>query len=177
MYTHVQDIKNGNTEVFNKCYEHFHPRLTGYIYKHTRSRFLTEETVQMTFVKLWENRASLSDTHDISSQLFRIAKSTLIDLLRKEAVRQSQEMTDAVLNNLDNSMYVHPRPEQKDELSFVLKGIEHLPPICSQVFKLSRFEGLSYQQIADQLAISPKTVETHIHRAIRQLKGIIGFFF
>src|SRR5215467_2678208 len=96
--TQVKLIKEGNRLVYSKVFEEYHLKLYQYIYRYTQSAWYAEETVQLTFVKLWEKRENLSEEHDISTQLFRIAKSTLIDLLRKESLRCTQELSDTFIS-------------------------------------------------------------------------------
>lgn len=167
MQISVQQIQSGNINSFEKVYQQYHTKLYYYALKHTQSTYLSEETVQLTFIKMWENRRLLSPHFDLSVQLFRIAKSTMIDLLRKERtagrflVQPVEEMPE---------FPVEAGTDYKEELSQVEAWIEELSPVRRTVFKLSRFEELSHKEIAEQLSISPKTVENHIGRAIRQLK-------
>jgi RNA polymerase sigma-70 factor (ECF subfamily) len=74
--------------------------------------------------------------------------------------------------NADETMALSVETDivHKDELSHVEALIEELSPVRKKVFKLSRFEELSHKEIAEQLSISPKTVENHIGRALLQLK-------
>ena len=65
----------------------------------------------------------------------------------------------------------------KEELGTVLSAIEELPEQCQQVFKLSRFNNLSHNEISAQLSISPKTIETHISKALKYLRKSISMFF
>ena len=163
--TQVKLIKEGNRLVYSKVFEEYHLKLYQYIYKHTQSAWYAEETVQLTFVKLWDKREQLSEQHDISTQLFRIAKSILIDLLRKETLRHTQELSDTFIS-------ASPAEEElvyKDQLQNVLAAIEELPAQSRQVFKLSRLNDLSHKEISQQLSISPKTIEGHISRALRSL--------
>ena len=170
---HVKEIKEGNRLAYSKVFEEYHLKLYQYIYKHTQSAWYAEETVQLTFVKLWDKREQLSEDHDISTQLFRIAKSTLIDLLRKETLRHTVELSDTFIS-------ASPAEEDlvyKDQLQNVLAAIEELPAQSRQVFKLSRLGDLSHKEISQQLSISPKTIEGHITRALKYLrKGLISLF-
>jgi len=167
--TQVKLIKEGNRLVYSKVFEEYHLKLYQYIYRYTQSAWYAEETVQLTFVKLWEKRETLSEQHDISTQLFRIAKSTLIDLLRKETLRCTHELSDTFISG--------PQAEEKiiykEQLENVLTAIEELPSQSRQVFKLSRLGDLSHKDISQQLSISPKTIEGHISRALKSLRKSI----
>ena len=69
-----------------------------------------------------------------------------------------------------NSSDLQDEEEQKELLNQVVLAIDELPPRCSEIFKLSRFEGLKYQEIADHLEISLKTVEVQMGKALRVLR-------
>jgi RNA polymerase sigma-70 factor (ECF subfamily) len=171
--TQVKLIKEGNRLVYSRVFEEYHLKLYQYIYKYTQSAWYAEETVQLTFVKLWDKREQLSEDHDISTQLFRIAKSILIDLLRKESLRHTLELSDTFIS----ASPVEESLVYKDQLQNVLAAIEELPTQSRQVFKLSRLGDLSHKEISQQLSISPKTIEGHISRALKSLrKGLISLF-
>lgn len=169
----LQDIKNGNPDSFRAMYQEYHAKLYYYAYKHTQSEYLAEETVQLSFIKLWEKRASLSDNYDLSAQLFRIAKSIMIDLIRKQQVQQTHQHAFAETA----PQYTETNLAPKYTLHKVYDRIEQLAPLRRLVFKLNRFEGLSHKEIAEKLSISPKTVENQILRAVRQLKDALMLVF
>jgi RNA polymerase sigma-70 factor (ECF subfamily) len=171
--TQVKLIKEGNRLAYSKVFEEYHLKLYQYIYKYTRSTWYAEETVQLSFVKLWEKRETLSEEHDISTQLFRIAKSTLIDLLRKESLRCTRELSDTFITGSQ----VEETIIYKEQLQNALSAIEELPSQSRTVFKLSRLGDLSHKDISEQLSISPKTVEGHISRALKSIrKSILTLF-
>ena len=168
----VKEIKEGNRLAYSKVFEEYHQKLYQYIYNYTQSAWLAEEKVQLTFIKLWEKRESLSDAYDISTQLFRIAKSTVIDLLRKEKVRDTQELSDIYISATEHERIIH-----KEALQQVLSAVEELPAQSKQVFTMSRLGDLTHKEISTHLSISPKTIEGHITKALKYLrKGLASFF-
>lgn len=165
-------IKEGNLRAYYAVFEAYHGKLYQYIYNYTQSAYYAEETVQLTFIKLWEKREGLSEEYSLSTQLFRIAKSIVIDLIRKEKVRDTLELSD---------IYISGPPEEdrlivKEELRNVLSAIDQLPAQCQEVFKLSRLDQLSHKEISAQLSISPKTIETHISKALKYLRKTMTLF-
>ncbi|WP_343702066.1 sigma-70 family RNA polymerase sigma factor [Chitinophaga sp.] len=167
MQCNVQDIKNGNVAAFKMVYHQYHNKLYFYILKHTQSVYLAEEAVQLTFIRLWEKKETLSFDYELSFQVFRIAKSIMIDLLRKQSVQHrhmGQFTEEATVLHMEFDF------SKKEELQRVYHCIEQLSPVRRHVFKMSRFEGLSHKKIAEQLSISPRTVENHILRAVHQLR-------
>jgi RNA polymerase sigma-70 factor (ECF subfamily) len=169
----VNEIRKGNQHVFYKAYDEYHERLYQYVFKYTRSTYLAEETVQLTFIKLWEKRENLSDEYSLSAQLFRISKSILIDLLRKEKLRQTQELSDIfIAAPVANDKVIY-----KEELEQVFSAIESLPAQSRRVFELSRLDNLSHKEISDRLSISTKTIENHISKALKYLRTNLTIFF
>ncbi|MBN9297744.1 MAG: RNA polymerase sigma-70 factor [Filimonas sp.] len=169
----VHEIRDGNLQAYYRAFHAYHEKLYQYIYKYTQSSYYAEETVQLAFIKLWEKRENLSDEHTLSAQLFRIAKSIVIDLLRKEQLRKTQELSDVYISENKNAEKII----YKEELQTVLTAINELPAQCKQVFTLSRINHLTHKEISDQLAISPKTIEAHISKAIRTLRKALNIFF
>lgn len=170
----LHNIKTGDIASFKLVYQQYHSKLYFYVLKHTQSAWVAEETVQITFIKLWEGRHNLASDIDLSRQIFRIVKSAMIDLLRKESRRHGH--TGALADELAaSSAGLSVDPLKKEDLRQVYDIIEQMAPVRKRVFKLSRFEGMEHKEIAEQLSISPKTVENHIGRAIRQLKDAMFF--
>ncbi|WP_447642783.1 MULTISPECIES: RNA polymerase sigma-70 factor [Chitinophagaceae] len=170
----VIGIQNGEQQAFKDAYNLYNEKLYFYLMKCTGSSYLSEEIVQQSFIKIWEKRATLSLFHSFSSQLFRTAKSLLLDTLRKESRERAYKN---VVHSLANN--AHEDGEKKiivkEDLSLVTRKIEKLPPVRKQIFRLSREEGLTYIEIANRLSISPKTVENHMLLALKQLRAISIF--
>lgn len=169
-------LKRGKRESFHTLYFAHHARLYEYIYKHTRSEWLAEETVQLSFVKIWENRERLSLSYSFSTQLFRIAKSILIDLLRNESLRSEKYAAEHMRVECATES-LHIRTESKEELERALSIIKTLPPVQQQVFSYSRLYNLSHKEIAQKMCISTKTVEVHITRAVKHLKRVLPLLY
>lgn len=174
MAAEITALKNSSRKCFNAVYAQHHAKLYRYIYARTQSAYLAQEVVQLTFIKLWENRSKLSDEFTLDIQLFRIAKTILIDQLRKEKVKLKYSTS---VINASEYVYEDNQVADRDTLKHIYNKLETLPTIRRKVFKLSRVQGLSYKQIAEQLSISPKTVENHIAKAIKQIRSAVGMFF
>lgn len=133
---------------------------------------MAEEMVQLTFIKLWNFKHTLNETVPLEAQLFTIARTTMLDFLKKHA--NQQRLIDAV--SPVNERISEPSWEFDFEKR-VTTSINTLPPMRKQVFLLNRFEGFSTKQIAERLAISPRTVEKHMSLALRQLKSLLYTVF
>lgn len=165
----IDNLREGLEAAFEEVFNRFHQKLYFFFLKHLRDRHLAEELVQITFVKLWQHREKLSYEHTLSEQVFRIAKTSMIDAFRK--ARREQEAL-AVMQEQEpaTTLYTTGSHDLGDQLQ---KSIHAMPPVQQKVFLLSRYQGLSNKEIAHHLSISPKTVERHITKALRFLRQVI----
>lgn len=127
-----------------------------------------EELAQDVFVKLWKNRSQLKELRDVNNYLFIIARNTMISRIRSKLQHpgfvESQELEDH---------YWRPDrlTENKEYYQILLEGISLLPPKRQQIFRMSRLEGLSSPEIANQLGMSKDTVKQYIALSITFLKA------
>lgn len=168
----ISDLKQGNEILFENVYKLWHVRIYAYFLQKTRSDYMAEELVQLTFIKLWNFKHTLKGDLPLEAQLFTIARTTMLDFLKKDA-RQQRVLDQAV-------PHMETTAEPVWEFDFetrINKSINALPRIRKQVFLLNRYEGFSNKQIADRLSISTRTVEKHMSLALRQLKSLLYTFF
>jgi RNA polymerase sigma-70 factor (ECF subfamily) len=167
MLNYIRDIKEGDHVSFEIAFKLWHKKVFAFFFKKTASEDQAQELTQLAFIKLWNFRHTLSDEHEFDLQLFRIAKTTLLDYFKKMACEE---------RNLRR--YYDEAGEEKAAHSDVFEARQELelalsvlPPTRKKVFLLSRLHGYSYKEISEQLSISPRTVEKHISLAIKQLSG------
>ena len=79
----IKELKDGDEFYFRQVFDQYHQKLYFFILYKTKSDYIAEEVVQMAFTKLWQCRQTLQEEYTISTQLFRIATTILIDFLRK----------------------------------------------------------------------------------------------
>jgi len=163
----IASIQEDNDQAFSQVYQNFHREIYGFILQRTKSEFIAEEVTQLTFIKVWKNRAKLNPAMSINVQLFGMARQVMIDELRKEANRFKYEGEAAVTPFTDNLIKAL---ESKDLMRIIEKDIANMPPVRRLVFELSRKQGLKHKEIAQTLNISTKSVEQHITKALVQLK-------
>jgi RNA polymerase sigma-70 factor (ECF subfamily) len=167
-------IKEGDALIFSELFNEYHQKVYFYTLSKTHSPYIAEETTQLTFIKLWNYRASLDETLPISRQIFRIAKTTCIDLLRKEA--NQAKLLQANSRRLTTEQSVTDAFDVKELQQQLAQAVQNMPPVRRKVFELSRYEFKSHKEIAQLLSLSVKTVENHIALAIKQLKHLWIFF-
>lgn len=135
---------------------------------------LSKEVVHTAFIKLWESREQLSSATPLVPYLQRIIYNNCIDALKHEDVRTRYKNT--VLKNAHDMAEAEPvsAMDTRELEHLILRSIEELPDQMQTIFRLSRFEGLKYSEISNQLGISVKTVETHMGRALARMRKLLS---
>jgi RNA polymerase sigma-70 factor (ECF subfamily) len=131
---------------------------------------MAKEVVHMGFIKLWDARKQLDPNLSPKSYLYKIITNNVLDSLKHGKIRQ--QYVEFILQTIPENAPTN----SFDDLSVkqlqaeINAAIAELPEQMRRVFELSRFEGLKYSEIAEQLNISVKTVETQMGRALAKLR-------
>ena len=165
----VGKIIAGDEKAFEWVFKQYYAKLCSYAARFVYSDESAEEVVQEVFVRFWERSESLNPESSLAAYLYRSVYNTCLNQIKHEKVKDNYRAY--VLNYMDRyADDLQEAEEQQQLLKLVMKAIDDLPPRCSEIFKLSRFEGLKYQEIADHLGISLKTVEVQMGKALRVLR-------
>ncbi|WP_439555412.1 RNA polymerase sigma factor [Dyadobacter sp.] len=153
---------------FEALYSRYFKMLFNYAYSKVNDQFAAQEIIQELFVNLWQQRRNLNATC-CRSLLFTITKRQIISFYRKEYTRlrhydQWKAERIEVDDTTDQPVLLADLQNRYEQ------GLHLLPAKCQEVFVLSR-QGFANKQIGEQLAISEKTVEAHITRALRVLRS------
>ena len=151
---------------FEMLFKEHYNTLANYAYSILKSKENAEDVVQDVFVKLWQNTPDVITTPQVKFYLVTATKNSCISFLRRHAGKTFVQPEDAHLAQVEDPA----RKDEQDITNIINKALATLPPQCMAVFKLSRFGKLTYQQIADELGISVKTVENHMGKALRIMR-------
>ncbi|MGY4536984.1 RNA polymerase sigma-70 factor (family 1) [Mucilaginibacter sp. UYNi724] len=129
--------------------------------------FVAEDIVQNVFVKYWENPAVLENPSALKAYLGRMVINNAINHLKRN--KDLERHHNTIGNEFDEQDVYQQFYEQELKVA-IYKEIDLLPEQCKKVFKLSRFDGLKYKEIAHMLDLSDRTVENHIANALKVLR-------
>lgn len=148
-----------------------HYALVSYaIYNLVKDPGTTEDLAQEVFMEIWKRRDSLVINSSFKAYLRRSAVNKTLNYLRDKKNWRNEEISEI---QFEISTEPGKTLETTELEQIVGHAIEQLPERCQLIFKLSRVEEKSYQEIADELNISVKTVENQIVKALRMLRDAL----
>ena len=162
-------IKSGNKRAFDEVFLMHFKSLHAYAFTMVKDRDDAEEIVQNVFVRIWTRRGQLKTDGFLKSFLYRSVHNESLNYLKHQKVRANFNVhyADAVKNDMGNLNTEIAVTELEKNIH---SAINDLPEKCRNVFQLSRFDQMKYQEIADALNISVKTVENQMGKALKILR-------
>ena len=162
-------LKNNDEGAIKWLFATYFSPLAGVAHRVVQDQDAAKDIVQDVFVRLWTHRNTLQITTSLQSYLRRSVVNASIDHKRrfyeknKEALENHGEWSD-------NMPPVDGELRAADTKKQINNAISTLPERCRLIFVLSRYEELTYAQIASRLDISVKTVENQMSKALKMLK-------
>ena len=138
------------------------------IYKILPDANLVEDIAKEVFYEFWRKRDQVKITVSLKAYLRRSARNRTLNFIRDQKIKFDEE--EKIDLTTSTSSKAQEKVEAEEMQQLIDQAIDSLPERCRIVFALSRFEELSYQEIADQLGISIKTVENQISKALKILR-------
>lgn len=160
----ISSLSNQGT--FEAIFKEYFKPLSHYSLKMVNDMDSAKEIAHSVFVTLWEKREEISLDISIRSYLFTAVHNKSLNFLRDRAKFYKGDFSEIEL--MDEQ--IEDKVVEAETESKIMDAINSLPPRCSEVFKLSRFEGKKYREIAIELGISIKTVEIQMSKALKILK-------
>ena len=136
-----------------------------------------KDITQDIFLKIWRNRTSIGAVDAFGPYLFRMARNAVYDRFDNRSVRENYARRASLLPEYE---LPDSAIDSRDLLLLIRMVVEKMPEQRRRIFRMSREEGLSNDQIAEQLSISRRTVENQISRALAELRKLVKlilFFF
>lgn len=165
----VERLRQGEDRAFDILYKRYRQKLVATASQRVKDVAVAEELMQDIMTDFWNRRHTIVLQTAFAPYIFTALRYAVLDYLRKLAVkdRYIAEMLHTAQHDVstpDNSADTEARFQQLEST------IESLPDKCRLVFKLSRFENKSIQEISDQLGISSDTTKYHISHAMKVLR-------
>ncbi len=167
-----QEIAQGNRLAFEQFYVKYYQYLCRFALSYEKDTYLVEEKVSDVFYYIWQKREELGKIQNPKVYVFTMTKNMLFQ--QKKSTRRLR--VDLEFEAVEHKHYVSAieediiQSEQEADLrQALLQIIDKIPPKSRRIFEMSRIDGLKYQQIATILDLSVKTIESHMHIALKTI--------
>ena len=162
-------VSEGDSIAFGHLFDRYYGLIYSASFRYLKVHDLAEDMVQSSFLKIWEKRFSLPKVDRFDHYLYRVARNEMADHFRKHSKRDKhiqriRELFEEETGSPEDLLIT------KQKRAMIADVISNLPPQQQTAYKLSRDEGLSYQEIADRMHLSVNTIKVHISQALKTLK-------
>lgn len=169
----LAELKQGSEQAYQRLFYAYFADLVLYAASILKDREAAEDIVQELFITFWQEQKYRGIDSGLEGYLYRSARNICLNYLRDKKRRNDRlwkamtEATEKVSLSLDELEFEREQEE-------IFRAYHQLPVHCKQIFTLCCFEGLKYQEVADQLDISINTVRTQMGRAFKFLRDALG---
>ena len=162
-------ISTGDEDAFAELFRRYDKRIYPFVLKMIRTEAHAEEITQEIFIKIWRHRDKLGAIDQPEAYILTIsARHTLDHIKRRLNENKMLQRFSAVQRKTHNDTEENLLFRDKEAL--IQQAVDQLPPQQKAVYLLSRQQGLSHEQIAKELALSPLTVRNHLGKALRSIR-------
>ena len=172
--TRIEDIKSGNIKEFELLFREFYKPLLIHANRILQDGEEAEEVVQNLFFNIWKNRQELNINISVNSYLYSAVRNNCLQFIKRQKIKNKYEQY--LLSYSADTIEPIEHLEYNELHNKLYQVMNDLPERCQEVFKLNRFQGLKYQEIADQLKISIKTVEANMSKALKHFRKNLNEF-
>lgn len=165
----IRKIAEGDVRAFHNVFSEYYGQVKQFSYFVLKDMDAAEDVAQEVFIKIWTGRGVLPEVRNFRNYLFQISKNAVIDHIRRESAMVLRNNVFAGRffardDSFENDFIARETQGAIDEI------VENMPPKRREVFILNRVQGKSNDEIAELLGLSKKTVENHLHLALKELK-------
>lgn len=172
----ISNLKAGDSQAFSNIFNAYYNDLVIFARKFTKDFDSAEEIVQDTFVRFWEERLSIQVNTSLKSYLLKMVQNKCIDLSRHKKIMHLHlkfVIANSPISTYDTDNYIlHSELEEQIEAA-----LNSLPAEISAAFRMSRYKGLKYNEIADIFGVSSRTIEVRMSKALQLLHSRLIEYF
>lgn len=165
-------VKKRDKEAFHTLYYKYHAYLYAVALRYLKDEDMAADTVQHVFIKLWETTKALNIDINVKNYLYTMTKNHILNQIRDNKETVSLNYINAQQEIKDKNDIVKLMEEQQT-IDVLHKGINSLPPQKRRVCQLKLEEGITNQNIADEMGISIHTVKTHYRESLKMLRDYL----
>lgn len=164
-------ISKSDEPAFRIIFEHYYPRLLNYAFVIIKNHESAEDIVLEVLHSVWERRSKISNIDNLSTYLYTCTKNKTLDYHKKQS-----RLINVGFDDCQYEEYVtHLNPEirliNKELIEIIDQAILSLPEKTRMVYRLIKEEGMKYQEAAELLGVSVKTINNQLLSAMKEIRS------
>lgn len=172
-------VAAGDTRAFRALYVLYKDRLYGFLFQLTKSHSISEDLLQDTFMRIWEDRVRLSGVMDFKAYVFTMVKHRALNSLKRMSkeelvIRRMAFQSEPEDRSTESEVQYNELRKKVDQ------AVRQLPPQQQTVYRMSREQGLRQEEISHRLNLTVATVKKHLTLSLRHIRknlSVILLFF
>ncbi len=181
----TEDLKKGDIKSYRILVDEHQKKVLNTCFRFVGNREDAEDLTQEVFIEVYKSISSFRGESQISTWIYRIAVTKSLDFIRKKkrkkrfAILKSTFSGDTVEEDIPDNQNLNPgsKIEEKDRIRILNEALESLPENQRAAFTLSKYDEMSYKEIAEILNTTVSSVESLIHRAKENLKKKLHHYY
>jgi len=161
-------LRANDKTALKELFQQYYPSVCRQINRYVVDTNLAKDLAQNVFIRFWEKRATIKVNSNVGAYLARMGVNEALAHLRKKNIFNEEIEEKFIKDQAYSAEETYLQGELKEKIT---EAINELPPKCRAIFQMSRYEELSYKEIAAKLEISIKTVENQMGKALRVLRA------
>ncbi len=165
----LSKIENGDINAFERMFKKYYPKVKTMLVGLIKDEFIAENIAQDLFMNIWINRDKILNINSLESYMFICTRNAAINQIKNR--KTIDNFSESEIDNIGEN-YTEESVLMEELQNIINEEIKKMPKQRQQIFIMSRFQGKTTAQIAQELNISPRTVEKHLSIALKTLRKI-----
>lgn len=165
----IRSIRDGDIHAYEVLFRKYYENLCRWAYQYLTDQDSAEEVVQDLFYHLWRDRSRLNIMISVKSYLYKAVSNNCKMILKTQSRRSAIE-SEIVYRSANIQEKPSDVLETSEIREVVNRTLAELPERPATIFRMSRYEGMKYREIAEKLSISVKTVEANMGKALEMFR-------
>lgn len=168
---YMKALSKGDQKAFEVLFLYYQPKLIHFLFGMIKDVEISRDIAQDIFMHIWNNRANLAEIISFKAFIFKMGKNAICNYFDHLAVNQKfitkQLNQPTYSSKTEEDVYAHQLQELVDS------AINKMSPQRKLIYTMSRIDGISNSEIAEQLKINKRTVENHLSSALSDIRNIM----
>ena len=172
----IKGVTKGDIKSFEILFKDYYEELCFFADHYLKDLDLAEEAVQDIFFHIWMNREHIQIKQSVKSYLYIATRNKCLKMIRSQ--NMASQYSDYIKNTPHDQVSTPVDELNAKELDLIIeRTLKELPDRAREIFRMNRFQGMKYAEIANQLSISVKTVEANMGKALKIFRKKLDEYF